>query len=121
MGVDGAISSSYSRLNTRFAPGSQKLGQANKIIGGDAEDEDGADLGQPAQFHLREAARRLAPAKALLDAFTQPLADRIAEAVSTSSGTAVLRVTPFLLTVPLIATCGSIPRAFSPSTKASAS
>ena len=79
-GWNGAISFSFSRRKTHFAPGSQKLGQANKIVGGDAEDEDRADLGQPAHLHLREPAHRLAPAKALLDAFAQPLADRIAEA-----------------------------------------
>ena len=84
-------------------------------------DEDRLDLGQPAHFQLREAADDFAPAEAFLDAFALPLADRIAEAGRDPCGTAVLRALPFLLTVPLMATCGSIPRAFSPSTKASAS
>ena len=48
---------------------------------------------------------------------SQPLADRLPALAATSLGTAVLRATPFLLTVPLIAMCGAIPRAFRPSTK----
>ena len=74
------MSASNSRRWTRFARWSQKLGQANEVVGGDAEDEDGADLGEAAHLHLGEPADRLAPAEAFLDAFAQPLADRMAEA-----------------------------------------
>ena len=74
------ISTSFSRRWAHVALRSQKLGQANKVIGGDTEDEDGAHLSEAAHLHLREPADRLAPAEAFLDAFAQPLADRIAKA-----------------------------------------
>ena len=48
------ISTSFSRRWAHVALRSQKLGQANKVIGGDTEDEDGAHLSEAAHLHLRE-------------------------------------------------------------------
>ena len=67
-GVESSHFLLLSRFKTHFAPGSQKLGQANEVVGGDGEDEDGAHLCQPAHFHLGEPAHRLRPAEAFLDA-----------------------------------------------------
>lgn len=67
---------------THLALGDEKLRQPNEIVCSDGEDENSTDFGQPAHLHLREPADRLAPAETFLDAFAQPLADRIAEARS---------------------------------------
>ena len=113
-----------SRRGLGFAPCGHKLGQADDGVGGHGEDENDADLGDAAHLHLSEPADRLRPAEGFLDALAQPLPPGLKPGgtlAATSLGTAVLRVLPSLLTVPSIATCGSIPRAFKPSTKASAS
>ena len=65
---------------TQLARRSQELGQTNVIVGGDAEDEHGADLVEATHLQLCEPADRLAPAEAFLDAFAPPLADSLAQA-----------------------------------------
>src|SRR5271166_2162425 len=74
------IFASSLRRWTQFARRSQELGQANKIVGSNVEDEHGADLVEAAHLKLCEPGHCLAPAEAFLDAFAQPLADRIAQA-----------------------------------------
>ena len=76
----GSLFSPSSSRQTHFAAWSQKLGQADDIVGCNGEDKDGADLGEAAHLHLCEPADSLAPAEAFLDAFAQPLADRITKA-----------------------------------------
>src|SRR5271166_2333819 len=74
------IFASSLRRWTQFARRSQELGQADKIVGSNVEDEHGADLVEAAHLKLCEPGHCLAPAEAFLDAFAQPLADRIAQA-----------------------------------------
>jgi hypothetical protein len=62
--VGGPLFSPSSSRRTHFAAWSQKLGQAHDIVGCNGEDEDGADLGEAAHFHLCEPADSLAPAEA---------------------------------------------------------
>jgi hypothetical protein len=72
--------SAFSCRWTHVACLSQELGQADDVIGRHGEDEDGANLVEPAYPHLRQAADSLRPAEAFLDALAQPLTDRITEA-----------------------------------------
>ena len=72
------------------------LCQAHKIVCGDAEDGDGAHLGEAAHLALGELAYRLAPAGAFLD-------------LVSDGGPVFLAGLGEGLRVPLIATCGSIP------------
>ena len=76
----GSLFSPSSSRQTHFFAWSQKLWQADDIVGCNGEDKDGADLGEAAHLHLCEPADSLAPAEAFLDAFAQPLADRITKA-----------------------------------------
>jgi len=117
----GIISASFSRGWAHVAPRSQKLGQANEVVGGESEDEDGAHFGEAAPLHLREPAYRFAPAEAFLDALAQPLADRIAEArrdVVRDGGLAHLAI---LADCPFDRHVRLDPAPLQPSTKASAS
>jgi hypothetical protein len=68
--VGGLFSGSSCRW-LEFAPCGHKLGQADDVVGGHGEDESGADLGEAAHLHLRQAADRLRPAEAFLDALAQ--------------------------------------------------
>jgi hypothetical protein len=71
---------SFSDRRTHFGRRSQELGQADDVVGGHGEHEHGADFVEAAHLELRKPADRLAPAEALLDAFAQPLADRLVQA-----------------------------------------
>src|SRR5215471_521472 len=70
----------FSPYWTHFARRGEQLRQADDIVGGDGEDEDGADLVEAAHLQLRKSTHRLAPAEAFLDAFAQALANGVAEA-----------------------------------------
>ncbi len=78
------------------------------MAGGHGEGEHGADLVEAAHLQLPEPTHRLAPAEAFLNSLAQPLADRIAGSPRPRSGRRSCASLPFLLTVPLIATCASI-------------
>jgi hypothetical protein len=112
------IFASFLRSWIQLTRRSQELGQANEMAGGHGEGEHGADLVEAAHLQLPEPTHRLAPAEAFLNPLAQPLADRIAGSPRPRSGRRSCASLPFLLTVPLIATCASILRAFRPWTKA---
>jgi hypothetical protein len=67
----------FSGRRTHFACRGQELGQPHDVVSGDREDEHGAHFVEAAHLQLRKPAYRLAPAEAFLDAFAQPLADRV--------------------------------------------
>src|SRR6185437_6940643 len=57
----GSLFPRLSYRRTQFAPRGQKLGQADDVVGGHGEDENGADLGEGAHLHRSEPADRLRP------------------------------------------------------------